>query len=100
MHASALVAICRRVQVVEMILGTTQAPWEQPSMRSTLHRACGTLRGVLLLMLSRDAAARPTMATVRRSCSAVLSLSASRESSLVATNDSSSKDSTCMHACE
>ena len=79
-----------------MILGTTQAPWEHPSTRDALHRACGSLRGVILHMLSRDATARPTMSTVRRSCNAVLSLSGSRESSLVLTQDSSSRGSACI----
>jgi hypothetical protein len=63
------------VQVMASILGTREAPWEQESMRSALHEACGVLRGLLLLMLSRDAASRPTMATVNTTCSAVLSAS-------------------------
>jgi hypothetical protein len=63
------------VQVMASILGTRTAPWEQESMRSALHKACGVLRGLLLLMLSRDAASRPTMATVNTTCSAVLSAS-------------------------
>ena len=77
-----------------MILGTRQAPWELESVRTALHKSCGALRGVILFMLSRDAGARPTMSTVLRSCRAALQLPASREASLVLTQETQGETET------
>jgi hypothetical protein len=61
------------VQVVAMILGRQQAPWEQEDKRSVIVHKLGPFRKAVMAMLNRNPDARPQLAEFLQSCHSVLS---------------------------
>lgn len=60
------------MQAIAMILGEQPAPWEDEGSSQLLQKL-GPFRRAVLLMLSRDPAARPSMADFLQACRLVLS---------------------------
>ena len=52
----------------EMMLGETQAPWEEPAAAATLARRFGHLQDAIFALLDRDPVKRPCMAVLQRAC--------------------------------
>ena len=62
------------VQVVEMLKGNAALPWE--GALSTQHaQQLGALKGPVMQLLQRDAAARPPLRAVHSDCSSLFSSS-------------------------
>jgi hypothetical protein len=60
------------MQVVSMILGTTPAPWEDPVSAPELFNSLGSLKAVVLGLLSRDPRSRTSMAHCFVACNRIL----------------------------
>jgi hypothetical protein len=56
-----------------MIVGDKLAPWEDPMHAGKILKKLGIFRKVVLGLLQRDAAQRPSMAAAERSCRSILS---------------------------
>jgi hypothetical protein len=60
------------VQVMAMILGDKQAPWEDPATSEQILIKLGFFNKVVLDLLQRDPSLRPSMANVVHACRSIL----------------------------
>ena len=62
------------VQVVEMLRGNAALPWEG-TLSAHHTQQLGALKGPVLQLLQRDAAARPTLRSFNSACSSFFAFS-------------------------
>jgi hypothetical protein len=67
------------VQVIAMILGEQQAPWEDPGGPAALLSRVGRLRGMVLGLLQRDPASRTPIAHAVVACQRIMATSTGSE---------------------